>query len=422
MSRRSKRRHRQQGEKHHAPRLEQPAAPVQIAKGGTKGRTLLIGGAVVVVAAILYAVSSSSGGRKAEIASGSVTNSAPLATSAPAPALLSATAAVASAVGPSGPKMQFATPIYDFGRVKSGEAVKYTFVFTNVGGATLQVSNVQVSCGCTTAGAWTRQVEPGTTGSIPIQFNSAGYGGTVGKSITVTCNDTNQPTVVLQIKGDIWKPIDVSPQFVVLTVSAETPSNAMTVRIVSNEEAPLTLSAPECNNAAFAVELKTNQPGKQFELAVRTVPPLPAENVQGQITLKTSSTNMPVINVGTMVSMQPVVMAVPSVINLPAAPMAATHAASISIRNNGTNTLALSEPAVNEKSVGLQLQEVEVGRFFILTANFPAGFEMAQGQKVEVSVKSSHPKFPIIKVPVMQPPRPARPVAAGSAAAGAASQ
>ena len=81
-------------------------------------------------------------------------------------------AVVAAAVGVSGPKIQFATPMYDFGKVKSGELVKYTYVFTNVGGATLQVSNVQASCGCTTAGEWTRQVEPGQTGSIPIQFNS----------------------------------------------------------------------------------------------------------------------------------------------------------------------------------------------------------------------------------------------------------
>jgi hypothetical protein len=79
----------------------------------------------------------------------------------------------------------------------------------------------------------------------------------------------------------------------------------------------------------------------------------------------------------------------------------------------------LSEPAVNEKSVGLQLQEVEAGRFFMLTASFPAGFEMAQGQKVEVSVKSNHPQFPTIKVPVVQQPRPAPSVVpVGTPAAG----
>lgn len=422
MSRRSKRRHRQQREKHHAPRLEQPAAPVQIAKGGTKGRTLLIGGAVVAVAAILYAVSGG-GGRKGDVAASSVTNSAPVATSAPAPALLSATASVAATAGVSGAKIQFATPIYDCGRVKSGEAVKYTYVFTNVGGATLQVSNVQASCGCTTAGEWTRQVEPGKTGSIPVQFNTGGFNGQVAKSITVTCNDTNQRMVVLQLKATIWKPVDVSIQYAVLTVTAESPSNSTIVRIVNNEEAPLTLSAPESSNPAFAAELRTNQPGRQFELFLRTVPPLPTGNVQGQITMKTSSTNLPVINVGALANVQPVVMAAPRQIALPAAPLAGPMPSTVSIRNNGTNMVTLSEAAVNAKGVDVQLKETEAGRAFAVTLNFPAGFEIAQGEKVELSVKSNHPQFPTIKVPIMQPPRPARPVAApaGPAGGGAAS-
>jgi hypothetical protein len=406
MSRRSKRRHRQQKDKNHAPRLEHPAAPGQSSKGGTKGRALLIGGAVVVVAAVLYAVSGS-GGRKGEIAVGSVTNSAPSATSAPGPWLPLATAAPISVAAGSGPKIQFATPIYDFGTVKGGEVVKYTYVFTNIGGAMLQVSNVQVSCGCTTAGEWTRQVEPGKTGSIPIQFNSGSYSGAVGKSITVTCNDTNEPTVVLQIKGNIWKPIDVTPQFAVLNVTADAPSNSTTVRIVNNEEAPLTLSAPESNNPTFAAELKTNQPGRQFELVLRTVPPLPKGNVQGQITLKTSSTNLPVISVGAWANVQPVVMMTPAQIVLPAAPLASPMPSTVSIRNNGTNTLTLSEPVVNAKGVDVQLKETEPGRAFAVTLSFPVGFEIAQGERVELSVKSSHPQFPTIKVPVIQPPRPA---------------
>lgn len=325
------------------------------------------------------------------------TNQAPL--SSPAPPV----------AGGSGPKIAFATPIYDFGRVKAGELVKYTYVFTNVGGATLQVSNVRVSCGCTTSGEWTRQVEPGKTGNIPIQFNSANFNGAVGKTITVTCNDTNQPTVILQIKGTIWKPIDVNPQFAVLNVTSEMPSNATTVRILSNEQDPLTLSAPECNNRAFAVELRTNQPGKEFQLIIKTVPPLPAGNVQGQITLKTSSTNMPVINVNAWANVQPVLTVMPPQIMLPVAPLANALAPTISIRNSGTNMLALSEPALDAKGVDVQLKEIEPGRSFTVTATFPAGFEMVQGQKVELSLKSNHPQFPTIKVPVIQPPRPAPP-------------
>ena len=200
------------------------------------------------------------------------------------------------------------------------------------------------------------------------------------------------------------------PQFAVLNVTAESPLATNTVRIVSNEEAPLTLSAPEGNSPAFAAELKTNQPGKQFDLIIRTMPPLPAGNVRGQFTLKTSSTNLPVINVSAWANVQPAVMAMPAQITLSADPLANPMPSTISIRNNGTNPLALSEPAANAKGVDVQLKELQPGPFFTLTLNFPAGFEMAQGEKVEVGVKSNHPQYPIIKVPVLQPPR-AAPVA-----------
>ena len=410
MSKRSKGRHQQPKRRSQAPTLGNNAFPGQKSQGGAKRRALLIGAAVVVVAAVLYAVGGS-GGRKSEIVALSSTNSGPSTPPAPVPSLLSATANVASGVGIAGPKIVFATPVYDFGQVKGGVVVKYTYVFTNAGSAMLQVSNVQASCGCTTAGEWSRQVEPGQTGSIPIQFNSGGFGGNVGKTITVTCNDPNQPVVTLQIKGNVWKPVELTPPYAIFNLTAETETNATAaVRIVNNEESPLTLSTPESSNPAFAAELRTNQPGKEFQLIVKTVPPLPAGSVQGQITLKTSSTNMPVLSVSAFANVQAVVTVMPSQITLPTGPLANALTTSLSIRNSGTNTLALSEAAVNAKGVDVQLKELQPGRYFTLTVSFPAGFEMVRGENVEVSVKSDHPQFPVIKVQVIQPPRPAPPV------------
>lgn len=420
MSKKSKNRHRQQHLKNHAPRAKHPVDRGRSSPGATPRRALGLAGAVVLIAAVLYAISGS-GGRKGETAALPNTNPPPSSPPAPAPALLSATTEVAAVAGGSGPKMVFATPVYDFGQIKGGESVKYTYVFTNVGNAVLQVSNVQASCGCTTAGEWTRQVEPGQTGTIPIQFNSQNFSGAVGKSITVTCNDTNQPSVVLQIKGTIWRPIDVTPQFAVLNVSSETPSNATTVRIVNNEEAPLTLSAPQSSNPAFATELITLQPGKEFRLIIKAVPPLPAGSVQGPITLKTSSSNLPLITITAWANLQPAVVVVPTQITLPAAPLASPTPATVAIRNNGTNLLTLTEPAVNAPGVTVALQEYQPGRYYTLTVNFPAGFELAPGAPVELSVKSSHPQFPIIKVPVSQPPRPAPPVLPPGAPAAPAS-
>ena len=173
-----------------------------------------------------------------------------------------------------GPKIQFATPVYDFGRVKAGEPVKHDFVFTNTGDALLIINSVQAGCGCTTVGEWTKQVEPGKTGSIAIQFHTAAFNGFVIKQPSVTCNVTNQPMVVLQIKGTVYRLIDLAPQMAVLNVMPDATMASVVVAITNNTEEPLMLFAPESNNRMFSAELRTNTPGKGYQLTISTVPPL----------------------------------------------------------------------------------------------------------------------------------------------------
>lgn len=381
--------------------------------GGLKGRakdTLLL--VVLFVAAGLQSVAlgspGSTNGTDATVPSTPPLPTPAVAQQAPAPA----GTGIASAITP-GPRIRFATPVHDFGKIKNGEVVKYTYAFTNIGDRLLEITGVRPSCGCTAAGDWSKKVEPGQTGVIPIQFNSGNFGGQVTKSVTVTCNDTNTPSVILQLKAMIWKAIEVSPQYAVLSVIADAPSSPAIVRIVSNEEAPLTLSAPECTNSAFVAELRTNQPGKEFQVIVNAVQPLPSGNARGVISLKTSSTNMPIINITAIANVRQAVAVMPSQITLPAGPLTNPMPYTISIRNNGTNTMTLSEPVVNARGVDVQIQELQPGHYFSLKVTFPAGTELPQGEKVELSVKSNHPQFQTIKVPVRQLVRPA-PVAASA--------
>jgi hypothetical protein len=309
-----------------------------------------------------------------------------------------------------GPKIQFAGTVYDFGKVSAGEMVKHEFVFTNTGDALLEITAVSPGCGCTTAGPWTRQVEPGKTGIVPLEFNSTHFSGPVAKMATVNCSDKGQPSVMLQIKGTVSKPLDVSPQTAVLNVVAGSLSNATAVvRIVNNQEQPMTLSEPESNNRAFAADLKTIQPGKEFQLIIKTVPPLAPGNVQGRITLKTSLTNSPLIEVNALAEVQPAVSLTPSQIVLPSSPNSNTMMHVITIRNNDAKPLALSEPAVNAKGVDVQMRESEPGRQFVITLTFTPGFEIAPGHNLEFSVKSSNPQFPVIKVPFIFMARPSPP-------------
>ena len=312
-----------------------------------------------------------------------------------------------------GPKIQFETPVYDFGKVKSGEMVKHTFVFTNTGDELLILTNVQPSCGCTTAGEWTHQVEPGKTGTIPIQFNSANYGGQVLKTVTITSNDKTQPSFGLQVKGTVWKPIDVNPSFAVMNIPPDAQTNVTTkVHIVNNMDELITLSPPESNNKGFTATLTTNAAGKDFEVVITAVPPFEQPNIQGQITLKTTSTNVPVISVTAWANVQQAVVVSPPQVMIAAGPLAAKQTASIMIQNNGANPLKLSEPTVNTKGIDVQLSEPNPGRSFTATLNFPEGFNLEQGAKAEFSVKSDNPRHALIKVPITQMPKPvATPIA-----------
>ncbi len=342
----------------------------------------------------------------------------------PAAPALSAPAPAAPATN-IGPKIKFETPMYDFGRVQSGSLVKHTYVFTNVGDEALEIKGVQPQCGCTAANDWTKRVEPGQSGTISIQFNSANYNGGVLKNVTVTSTDRTQPQTVLQLKGLLWKPIDVNPIYAVLNVGPDAEKTSTTVRIINNTDEPLTLSSPQCNNRNFGVEVAevpTNKPGKEFIMTVSTLPPLTQGTISGQISVKTSSTNVPVLNVSAIAIVQSPLVVAPPQIRLPQGPLPNVLTNSFTIQNNSTNSLKLSDATASAKGVDVEIKETQPGKLFTALVAFPQGFETVPGQPVTVTIKSSNPRVPVIKVPVEQPSRPSAMQTLPAAALSAKSQ
>jgi hypothetical protein len=319
---------------------------------------------------------------------------------------------------PSGPKVHFASSTFEFGKVKSGEVVKYSFVFTNTGRATLEILAVKPGCGCTTAGTWDKLVEPGKTGAIPLQFNSTGYSGMVAKSAAVTCNDPAQSNVVLQLTGTVWKPIDVTPTMAMFNLSSEAQSNETKVlRIVSNLEEPVVLSELYCGNPSFRAELKEIRPGKEFDLQVTALPPFTNPTSFATITLKTSSTQVPALNLNAYAMVQPPITVLPQQISVPTGFSTNPITSSVTIRNTGAKPLALSEPKLNVPGAKVSVKEVEPGRLFIAQVELPAGFQLRPEEKPELTMRSDHPQFPLLRVPVVGAPMPAATPAAQVAAA-----
>ena len=99
---------------------------------------------------------------------------------------------------PEGPVITWEEKTHDFGDVIQGDRLEHTFRFTNSGTAPLIITNVEVSCGCTTPKGWTRDpLAPGEKSELTVAFNSAGKNGKQVKVVTVVSNSVGLDNKVI---------------------------------------------------------------------------------------------------------------------------------------------------------------------------------------------------------------------------------
>jgi hypothetical protein len=97
-----------------------------------------------------------------------------------------------------GPEITWEKSTFDFGDITQGEKVEYTFHFTNTGSEPLVITNVEVTCGCTTPRGWPRDpIAPGQSAELTVAFNSAGKIGKQNKVVTITSNSIGTSNQVM---------------------------------------------------------------------------------------------------------------------------------------------------------------------------------------------------------------------------------
>ncbi|WP_435353804.1 DUF1573 domain-containing protein [Emticicia sp. SJ17W-69] len=94
------------------------------------------------------------------------------------------------------PVIEFEEEYFDFGTLTEGDTVQHEFKFKNVGKSALQITDVQVQCGCTVASKPEYPVGIGQSAKIVVRFNSLGKVGTNKKFVTIYSNANPNQTVL----------------------------------------------------------------------------------------------------------------------------------------------------------------------------------------------------------------------------------
>lgn len=84
--------------------------------------------------------------------------------------------------------VQLIDSVYNFGSIKEGDKVEFSFRFKNIGDKPLVIASATATCGCTVPERPVKPILPGETGFIKAVFNSKGKPGHQEKGIAVSAN------------------------------------------------------------------------------------------------------------------------------------------------------------------------------------------------------------------------------------------
>ncbi|HHN48455.1 MAG TPA: DUF1573 domain-containing protein [Bacteroidales bacterium] len=113
----------------------------------------------------------------------------------------------------NGPQISFDKETHDYGEIFMHGDGNCVFTFTNTGNEPLLLTNVRAGCGCTVP-QWPREpVLPGDSAEIKVRYTTLNRPHSINRSIVVTSNAINKPSLVIRLKGKVVEPPpDFSPE------------------------------------------------------------------------------------------------------------------------------------------------------------------------------------------------------------------
>jgi len=196
------------------------------------------------------------------------------------------------------PRLESENPKVDFGRVREGASVTQVFRFRNVGDATLVISGVRTSCGCTAAVLSSREIPPGEVGEVRAIFRSNGFRGRVIKTVTLSVNDPQRREVSFQLTGDVVPLISLDPQVVMIEGLVPGGEKEQKVTLTNHGDRPVKLSALRTTGHGIGASLDHDiiPPGGTATLRVQVQwPEKGVSRIAGYVLLQTDQPQIPVL-------------------------------------------------------------------------------------------------------------------------------
>lgn len=195
------------------------------------------------------------------------------------------------------PVITFEKTHHDFGKIGIDRKVTYRFKVVNTGQATLNITRLNPSCGCTSTILSKWSLEPGETTEVEVSFDPRGFRGKVHKSIQVISDDPGNGATTLTFEAEVVQDVMPSTTTVFFYDLPRTVAKKTTVRLASGNGQPVRVKETKAPGAPYlsaAVKSEGNDALLEISLDGRKIPPRKQRGVDS-LAVITTSTQAPVI-------------------------------------------------------------------------------------------------------------------------------
>jgi len=204
---------------------------------------------------------------------------------------------------------------HDFGIVKQGQRLTYTFAIPNMGASSLRIDRIDFSEPGITA-RFGPDIPPGRQGQVKLEWDTTKANGETEATAVVRFNDPDQPEIPIELKAVVKPPIEFIPYPAVFFTAYQDEAPEKRVKIINNDETPLRIERIEFPEDHYQAVLDTVEPGKIYELLVRVRPGVPLGRYTEPIYLHTDRLQKPRFQMAANLFVKPDFYAFPEVIDL----------------------------------------------------------------------------------------------------------
>ncbi len=301
------------------------------------------------------------------------------------------------------PAIKFDTPVYNYGRIMAGTPVEFVYYFTNPGNGPLEILKVRPGCSCTLMGNYSKIIQPGETGKIPVKLETSKLSGSkTSKSIAVYTNIPGPDKEVrLTLVGDVWQGIETEPHvasFGSMTIQEAEKKPVVKVIVVNNMDEPAKIDNLQSTHPAFKPEIRVLEPGKRFELSITLNSTEKTGGISAGIQFDTGVPALPRFSVPVRARIHAPLTVAPGTIVVGAGPRSALNR-KVTIANNTTEPVKISDLKCSNEAIKVKLRELRPEKLFRLEVSLPVGYSPGESGD-SITFKTTCPSAPEVTIPI----------------------